>query len=453
MSPELLARLETLCQDRVSTNPTLREQHGKGESYHPCHAPDAVVYPESTQEISEIVRLCQQYQSKIIAFGVGTSLEGQVAALQGGISLDMSGMKKIIELNELDFDVKVEAGLTHRELNQYLNGTGLFFPVDPGADATLGGMCATRASGTNAVRYGTMRENVLGLTVIMANGEIIQTGGRARKSAAGYDLTRLFIGSEGTLGIISEIRLRLHPLPEETAAAVCSFPTVKDAANAVIEILQNGIPLARIEFLDALCMKAVNSYSKLNYPEMPTLFLEFHGQKVGMAEQVRVVSEITHNHSGGDFAWSIKPEERSKLWRARHDAYPSLKAMNPGLSALTSDVCVPISRLAECIEQSHENAQKSFLPSMIVGHVGDGNFHQIYFFKPNDLVQQKEAQRLSDAQVELALELGGTCSGEHGIGLGKMKYLKAEHGKAVEIMRAIKYALDPMDLLNPGKML
>lgn len=453
MPPELLTKLQALYQDRLTIGSGICEQHGKGESYHPSYPPEAVIYPESTAEISQILKLCHEYQTKVIAFGVGTSLEGQVAALKGGVCIDLSQMKKVVEFNPEDFDIKVEAGLTHRELNQYLNGSGLFFPVDPGADATLGGMCATRASGTNAVRYGTMRENVLGLTVIMADGRIIQTGGRARKSAAGYDLTRLFIGSEGTLGIISEIRLRLHPLPEEVAAAVCSFPSVKAAANAVIEILQNAIPVARIEFLDGLCMKAVNQYSKLDYPEIPTLFLEFHGQKASVAEQARLSGEILQNHDGGEFNWAIKPEERSRLWRARHDAYPSLKAMNPGLSALTSDVCVPISRLAQCIEESHAQAQKSFIPSMIVGHVGDGNFHQIYFFDRTKPHEQKEAQRLSDAQVELALQLGGTCSGEHGIGMGKVKYLKAEHGEGVEIMRLIKQALDPLDLLNPGKML
>ncbi len=444
--------LRTLLGERLSTSSAVREQHGHDESYHPGHPPDAVAFAESTEEVAEIVKICAHHERPVIAFGTGTSLEGHVAALHGGISIDTSRMNQVIEVNSEDLDCRVEAGVTRKQLNQYLHDTGLFFPIDPGADASLGGMTATRASGTNAVRYGTMRENVLGLTVVMADGRIIRTGGRARKSAAGYDLTRLLVGSEGTLGVITEIQLRLYGIPEAMSAAVCAFESLEGAVNTVIATIQIGIPVARIELLDEVQMDAINRYAKFDYPVLPTLFFEFHGTERGVAEQVEMVGEIAGELGGSDFQWAHKPEERSKLWQARHDAYYANIALRPGAKAWASDVCVPISRLADCILETKRDIEESDLLAPIVGHVGDGNFHLSFVIDPDDPAEMARAEALNDRMVMRALAMGGTCTGEHGIGTGKMKFLQAEHGEAVGVMRQIKLALDPGNIMNPGKI-
>ena len=447
-----LESLRALLRDRLSTSATVRQQHGKDESYHPPAAPDAVAFAESTEEVAEIVRICADHQIPVIAFGTGTGLEGHVAALRGGVCIDLSRMDQIIEVNQDDLDCRVQAGVTRKTLNEYLRDTGLFFPVDPGADASLGGMTATRASGTNAVRYGTMRENVLGLTVVLADGRVIRTGGRARKSAAGYDLTRLFVGSEGTLGVVTEIQLKLYGIPEAMSAAVCSFPTLEGAVNTVIQTIQMGIPVARIELLDAVQMDAVNRYSKLDYPVQPTLFFEFHGSESGVSEQAERVGEIAREFGGGDFEWAMRPEDRKRLWQARHDAYYAAMALRPGCKGWPTDVCVPISRLAECILETRKDIDGSGLTTPIVGHAGDGNFHLVFLVDPENEAEMKAATRVNERMVIRALEMGGTCTGEHGIGYGKIEFLKTEHGEAVSVMRQIKQALDPDDLMNPGKI-
>lgn len=448
----LLAALRQRLGDRLSTSPAVCEQHGKDESYHAAHAPDAVAFVHSTEEVAEVVALCAKYKTPVIAFGTGTSLEGHVAALRGGVCIDLSQMNRVLRVNAEDLDATVEAGVTRKQLNEYLRDTGLFFPIDPGADASLGGMAATRASGTNAVRYGTMRENVLSLTVVLADGRLIRTAQRARKSAAGYDLTRLFVGSEGTLGIITEVTVRLYGIPEAISAAVCAFPTIADAVDTVILTIQSGIPVARIELLDEAQIDAINKYSKLDHRVAPTLFFEFHGSEAGVAEQVEAVKAIAAEHSGDDFRWATNPEDRSKLWQARHDAYYAALALRPGSKGWPTDVCVPISRLADCIAETKRDLAQSSIPSALAGHVGDGNFHLIFMIDPHRPEEIAEASRLNERMVARALAMEGTCTGEHGVGYGKIDFLLAEHGEAVDVMRRIKRALDPDDILNPGKI-
>ena len=433
---------------------SVREQHGRDESFHASAPPEAVAFVENNEEVAEIVRICVQYQKPIIPFGTGTSLEGHVAALHGGVCLDVSGMNQVLEVNENDLDCRVQAGVTRKELNQHLRNSGLFFPIDPGADASLGGMTATRASGTNAVRYGTMRENVLGLTVVTADGRIIRTGTRARKSSAGYDLTRLFVGSEGTLGIITEIQLRLYGVPEAISAAVCSFETMEGAVNTTISTIQMGIPVARIELLDEVQVDAINRYSDFDYALKPTLFFEFHGTEAWVQEQAEMVKEISTEEGGSDFQWSTREQEKQKLWEARHNAYYAALAMRPGSKGWATDVCVPISRLADCILETRSDIEESKLTVPLVGHVGDGNFHLLFLIDPeNEEEELKLYQPLNDRLVERALRMGGTCTGEHGIGSGKIKYMEAEHGESLDLMRQIKQAFDPDNLMNPGKML
>ncbi len=448
----LLASLRQLLGDRLSTSATVCAQHGRDESYHAPYAPDAVAFAHSTEEVAAIVKLCAGHKTPVIAFGAGTSLEGHVAALAGGICIDLSQMNRVLRISAEDLDATVEAGVTRKQLNEHLRDTGLFFPIDPGADASLGGMAATRASGTNAVRYGTMRENVLALTVVLADGRVIRTARRARKSAAGYDLTRLFIGSEGTLGVITELIVRLYGIPEAISSAVCGFPTIEDAVNTVILTIQNGIPVARIELLDEAQIAAINKYSKLDHKVAPTLFFEFHGTTAGVAEQAATVKTIASEYGGDDFRWATTSEERSKLWQARHDAYYAALALRPGSKGWATDVCVPISRLAQCISETKRDLVDSRIPSALVGHVGDGNFHLVFMIDPNRPEEIAEASRLNDRMVARALAMEGTSTGEHGIGYGKMEFLTAEHGEAVSVMRTIKKALDPNNIMNPGKI-
>jgi D-lactate dehydrogenase (cytochrome) len=438
--------------ERVSTAAAVLESHGRDESYHAVLPPDAVVFPESVEEIAAIVGIAREHRAPIIPFGAGTSLEGHVAALSGGITVDMTRMNRILEVNAEDLDVRVEAGVTRKQLNAAIKDAGLFFPVDPGADASIGGMTATRASGTNAVRYGTMRENVLGLTVVLADGRVIKTGGRARKSAAGYDLTRLFVGSEGTLGVIAEVSLRLYGIPEAMSAAVVSFLSLEAAVESVILTIQSGIPVARIELLDAVQMDAINRYSKLSYPVQPTLFFEFHGSERAVVEQAEMVGAIAGEKGGGDFQWATRAEDRNRLWQARHDAYYAALALRPGAKGWATDVCVPISALARCISETQMDIARSGLLAPIVGHVGDGNFHLVFVIDPNDKEELARAPAVNDRMVLRAIAMGGTSTGEHGIGYGKLDFLTAEHGDAVAVMRQIKQALDPLNLMNPGKV-
>jgi D-lactate dehydrogenase (cytochrome) len=451
--PAVVEELRALLGERLSTAAAVREQHGHDESYHPGHPPDAVAFAHTTDEVAEIVKICARHERPVIPFGTGTSLEGHVAALSGGVSIDLTQMNQVLEVNQEDLDCRVQAGVTRKQLNEYLHDTGLFFPIDPGADASLGGMTATRASGTNAVRYGTMRENVLGLTVVLADGRVIKTGGRARKSSAGYDLTRLFVGSEGTLGVITEVQLRLYGIPEAISAAVCSFDTLEGAVNTVITTIQMGIPMARIELLDEVQMDAVNRYAKFDYPVLPTLFFEFHGTERGVEEQVEMVGEIAAEYGGSEFRWARQAEDRAKLWQARHNAYYAALALRPGAKGWPTDVCVPISRLAECILDTKRDIETTRLVAPIVGHVGDGNFHLCLIIDPDDSEEMKRADALNDRMVMRALSMGGTCTGEHGIGTGKMKFLQAEHGDAVAVMRQVKLALDPGNIMNPGKII
>ncbi|HZU89532.1 MAG TPA: FAD-linked oxidase C-terminal domain-containing protein [Stellaceae bacterium] len=450
--PALIAALRALLGERLSTSAAVCAQHGKDESYHTPYPPDAVAFAHGTEEVAAIVRLCAEHRTPVVPFGTGTSLEGHVAALKGGVCIDLSQMNRILAVNAEDLDATVEAGVTRKQLNEYLRDTGLFFPIDPGADASLGGMAATRASGTNAVRYGTMRENVLSLTVVLADGRVIRTARRARKSAAGYDLTRLFVGSEGTLGIITELTVRLYGIPEAISAAVCAFPDIESAVATVILTIQSGVPVARIELLDQAQMAAINRYAKLDHKVAPTLFFEFHGSPAGVAEQAEAVKAIAGDHGGEDFRWAVTQEERSKLWQARHDAYYAALAMRPGSKGWATDVCVPISRLAECIGETKRDLAGSPIPSALVGHVGDGNFHLVFLIDPNRPEEIAEANRLNERMVARALAMEGTCTGEHGVGYGKMAFLPAEHGEAVDVMRAIKRALDPVNILNPGKI-
>jgi len=444
--------LRTLVGDRLQLGEAIRLQHGSSETHFAAALPDAVVYPISTEEVVAIVRLCVEAEVPIIAFGAGTSVEGNVTPVRGGISLDMSQMAEIIEVNPEDFDCTVQAGVRREQLNEHLRDMGLFFPIDPGANATLGGMAATRASGTNAVRYGTMREAILSLRVVTPDGREIRTARRARKSAAGYDLTRLMIGSEGTLGIITEVTLRLHGIPEQISAAVCGFETLEGAVDTVVQSIQLGVPLARVELLDDVQMRAVNLRSGLDYPEVTTLFFEFHGSPAGVTEQIETVAALAEANGGGAFQWSNRPEERSKLWKARHEAYYAAVALRPGAVGWATDVCVPIGRLAECIVETKKDLEQTEIPAPILGHVGDGNFHVIFVLDPNKPEEEAEAKRLNHRLVERALAMDGTCTGEHGIGLGKQEWLVEELGDAVETMRMIKRALDPKDLFNPGKI-
>ncbi len=445
--------LRRLLGDRLSTSGAVRDQHGKDESYHRSVMPDAVAFARSTEDVVEIVRICARHRVPIIPYGTGTSLEGHVAALHGGISLDVSGMDSILRVNAEDLDCTVQPGVRRKQLNEYLRDTGLFFPIDPGADASLGGMTATRASGTNAVRYGTMRDNVLSVTAVLADGRVIRTAKRARKSAAGYDLTALFVGSEGTLGVITEITLRLYGIPEAISAAVCSFPGLEEAVNTVILTIQSGIPIARIELLDDVQIDAINRYSKLDLPVAPTLFLEFHGSDASVREQAEAVQAIAADFGGGDFVWTTRVEERNRLWQARHDAAYACKALRPGAGVWATDVCVPISRLAECITETKKDIAESGLLAPIVGHVGDGNFHLVILADLDDPDEVRRAEALHKRMVERAIAMDGTCTGEHGIGYGKIDFLLAEHGEAVSVMRQIKQALDPDNLMNPGKIL
>src|SRR6266404_3166278 len=448
----LLVALRQLLGDRLSTSPAVCAHNGKDDSYHAPHATDAVAFAHSTEEVAAIVKICADHKTPVIAFGTGTSLEGHVAALAGGICIDMSQMNRILRINTEDLDATVEAGVTRKQLNEHLRDTGLFFPIDPGADASLGGMAATRASGTNAVRYGTMRENVLAMTVVLADGRVIRTARRARKSAAGYDLTRLFVGSEGTLGIITELTVRLYGIPEAISAAVCAFPTIEGAVDTVIATIQSGMTVARIELLDEIQMAAINKYSKLDHKAAPTLFFEFHGSPAGVAEQAETVKAIAGEYGGDDFRWATTPEERSKLWQARHDAYYAALALRPGSKGFATDVCVPISRLAECIGETKRDLAQSPIPYALVGHVGDGNFHLVFMLDPNRPEELIEANRLNERMVNRALAMEGTSTGVHGVGYGKMDFLVAEHGEAVSVMRAIKKALDPDGILYPGKI-
>ena len=449
----LIEELRALLGARLSLSQAVRDQHGHDESYHATAAPDAVAFAQSTEEVAAIVKLTAKHGVPVIAFGTGTSLEGHVAALHGGITIDLSQMTNILVVNEGDLDVRVEAGVTRNQLNDHIRDRGLFFPIDPGANASLGGMTATRASGTNAVRYGTMRENVLGLTVVLADGSVIRTGGRARKSAAGYDLTRLFVGSEGTLGIITEVTLRLYGIPEAISAAVAAFPSMADAVNTVIQTIQAGIPVARIELLDEVQIDAVNRYSKLDYKVGPTLLFEFHGSERGVVEQAEMVQAIAGEFGSGDFRWATKTEDRNRLWKARHDAYYAALALRPGAKGWATDVCVPISRLANCILETQKDIAEAKLIAPLVGHVGDGNFHLVFVIDPDSPGEMTAAQKVNDRMIARALAMGGTCTGEHGIGYGKIAYLEAEHGAAVDTMRLVKRALDPDNRMNPGKIL
>ncbi len=449
---DLLADLASRFGERFSTAQAVREQHGKDESHFAACPPEAVVFAQSTEEVAAAVKACAARGVPVIAFGTGTSLEGHVAALSGGVCIDVAGMNRVLEVRPEDLDVTVQPGVTRKQLNEYLRDTGLFFPIDPGADASLGGMAATRASGTNAVRYGTMRENVLSLQVVLPDGRVIRTSKRARKSAAGYDLTRLFVGSEGTLGIITELTLRLHGIPEAISAAVCPFSSIEAAVNTVILTIQSGVPVARIEFLDKVMIDAVNRHSKTDHRVAPTLFFEFHGSPASVQEQAEKVEAIAAEFGAEGFRWATGAEERTKLWAARHNAYYAGVALRPGCRAWTTDACVPISRLAECLLETEEDLKSTPLTSAIVGHVGDGNFHVMLLVDPAKPEEIAEAERINHRIVRRALAMDGTCSGEHGIGHGKMAFLEEEYGEALDVMRAIKRAIDPAGIMNPGKI-
>ncbi|HET7054837.1 MAG TPA: FAD-linked oxidase C-terminal domain-containing protein [Thermomicrobiales bacterium] len=450
---EAVAQLKALLGSRASDVLSVREHHSHGESYHPPAAPDVVCFPSSLDEVVAIVRISEQCGIPVVPFGAGTSLEGHVQALRGGICIDCRELNRVVRIGVDDLDATVEAGVTRLQLNKALRNTGLMFPIDPGADATIGGMTATRASGTTAVRYGTMRENVLGVTAVLADGRVIRTGTRARKSSAGYDLTRLLVGSEGTLGIITDVTVRLHPVPEAVAAAVCAFDSIKGAVDTVIATIQLGVPVARIELLDDVQMDAVNRYSKTNYAVAPTLLFEFHGDSDRhVSDQAAAVEALARERGGREFDWATRPEDRERLWHARHTVHFAALGLRPGCRSWATDVCVPISRLSDCIlETKAEHADAPF-PVCLVGHAGDGNFHVIYLLDPASEEERAVAQRLNDRMVARALSMGGTCSGEHGVGYGKMKYLEAEHGEGLGVMRAIKRALDPDNRMNPGKI-
>ena len=439
--------------DRFSTAAAVRDHHGKDDSHHPIIPPDGVVFVQSTDDVAFTVRTCARHRTPVIAFGAGTSIEGHVQALRGGISIDMSGMNRVLAVRPDDLDATVEAGVTRLQLDRELRGTGLFFPVDPGADATLGGMAATGASGTTTVRYGTMRDNVVSLTAVLASGEVVRTGGRARKSSAGYDLTRLLVGSEGTLGVITELTVRLHPVPEAMAAAVCAFPGLEEAVQSVVEGVQLGVPVARAELLDATAVKAVNLHSGFDYDEIPTVFFEFHGTEAEVRAHGAMIEEICRGLGGTAFRYARRQEERTRLWKARHDVYPAILALRPGSHGLTTDVCVPVSRLAECIAATRDDMMTASIPWGIVGHIGDGNFHAVFLIDPDSHAELAEAEAVNERIVRRALAMEGTCTGEHGIGMGKIGFLREEFGDAgVGVMRAVKAALDPRAIMNPGKV-
>ncbi|HEY4139870.1 MAG TPA: FAD-linked oxidase C-terminal domain-containing protein [Pseudolabrys sp.] len=449
----VIEKLAAAFGNRLVTSQAVREQHGHTLTWIPNQPPDAVVFPQTTEDVQKIVGICAQHGVPMIPFGTGTSLEGHVNAPFGGVSIDFRDMNKILAVHAEDFDCIIEPGVTRKALNDHLRDQGLFFPIDPGADASLGGMASTRASGTNAVRYGTMKDNVLALKVVLANGEVMTTARRAKKSSSGYDLTRLMIGAEGTLGIITELTLKLSGIPEAIASGVCPFPSVDAACKATILTIQSGIPVARIELLDPVQIKASNAYSKLTLPEVPTLFVEFHGTDAGVGEQSQRFSDIVNELGGGPFEWATKPEERMRLWQARHDGYWAARHLRPGAQALATDLCVPISRLAECVNTALRYVDELKLIAPVLGHVGDGNFHFSPLIDMDDPDEVKRAKILLERLTELALSMGGTCTGEHGVGQGKLKYLKAEHGApALAAMAAIKHALDPQNLMNPGKL-
>ena len=447
-----IAELKTRFGDRATTSASDRDIHGRNEAYFDLCPPDAVVYPETTAEVSEIARICHAHACPIVPWGTGTSLEGHALAIRGGISLDMSRMAKVLRVSPEDMDVTVQPGITREALNTELRATGLFFPVDPGANASIGGMASTRASGTTAVRYGTMRSNVLALEVVLADGRVIRTGTRARKSSAGYDLTGLFVGSEGTLGIITELTLRLHGQPEAVSSAICSFPDMESAINAVIMTIQMGIPMARIEFVDEAMAAAFNGYAGADFPLVPHLLMEFHGSPSGVAEQAERVGEIVAEMGGGDFQWSDKPEDRARLWKMRHNAAYAAASLREGAKIVVTDMCVPISRLAEAVTETAADIAASGMQGPILGHVGDGNFHSTLLVDPGNAAQLDTAKALAHRMAQRALRLGGTVTGEHGIGFGKLDYMEEEHGQAWAVMGDIKKALDPQNLMNPGKM-
>ncbi len=449
-----VATLSVRFADRFSTTEAVRAHHGRDESAFDPMLPDAVVFARSTEEVAEIVTLCSRYEVPVIPYGTGSSLEGHLLAIRGGISLDVSQMNAVVRVNPEDLTATVQAGVTRKQLNVEIKDTGLFFPIDPGADASLGGMAATRASGTNAVRYGTMRENVVSLTVVTAEGKIVRTAQRARKSSAGYDLTRIFVGSEGTLGIITEVTVKLYPQPEAISAAVCNFATVDDAVRCTIATIQMGVPVARVELLDAAFVKAVNVHSKLTLKESPLLLFEFHGSPASVKEQAEIVQDVAAEHGGMEFTWATQPEDRSRLWAARHNAYFAGLQVKPGTRAITTDVCVPISRLADSIGATVADCEKSSLPSLILGHVGDGNYHVMLLVDPAKPEEIEEAEGINHRLVTRAIGLEGTCTGEHGVGLHKMPFLIEEHGEdALDLMRALKRAFDPKNIMNPGKII
>lgn len=453
LSNDFLEELRGVVEQRLSTSEAVCFQHGKDESWHESMPPGAVVFAHSTEEVSDIVKICARHKIPVIPYGTGTSLEGHVGAVLGGVCIDLTEMNEILNVNAEDLDVTVQPGVRRKQLNEHLRDTGLFFPIDPGADASLGGMAATRASGTNAVRYGTMRENVLSMTVVMADGRIIKTSSRAKKSSAGYDLTRLFVGSEGTLGVITEVTLRLYGIPEAISAAVCPFPDLESAVNTVITTIQCGIPVARIELMDDVQMKALNAYSDFDYPEQNTLMFEFHGTELGVKEQAEMVGELAADNGAGEFQWAVKVEERNKLWQGRHDSYYAAMALKPGAKGMATDVCVPISRLAECILEARKDVDEQGLLAPIVGHVGDGNFHLCFIMDPDDADEMRRVDEVNRRMVLRAIAMGGTCTGEHGVGIGKMEFLVAEHGEALSVMRSMKIALDPDNIMNPGKII
>ncbi len=450
---EFVESLETLLGDRFTRAQSVLDLHGRDESYLPPAPPQGVVFPDSSGEVQAIVRLCAKHAVPIVPFGAGSSLEGHVLPIHGGLSLDLTRMNKILAVHAEDFDVTLQAGVTRLQLEKALAERGLFFPVDPGADATLGGMVATGASGTTTVRYGTMRENVLSLEVVMADGRLIRTGGRAKKSSAGYDLTRLLIGSEGTLGVVTEITLQVRGIPEAISAAVCGFSELASAIRTAVEVIQWGIPIARVELLDEVGVAAVNRHSGLELAEVPTLFFEFHGTPAGVEEQARATAEIAGGNGGRKFRWATEAGERHTLWHARHEVYFAALGLRPGARVMSTDVCVPISRLVECISETQAEVAQASFPVPLVGHVGDGNFHLLLVIDPESETELEEAKALNQALVERALSMGGTCTGEHGVGVGKLRWMEQQHGPALEVMRAVKRALDPQGLLNPGKVL
>jgi D-lactate dehydrogenase (cytochrome) len=453
IASEVLAELKGLLGERVSTSAAVREHHGKDESYFPYAPPDVVVYVTTTEEVRDVVNICRRHRVPMIPYGVGTSLEGHILAVHGGVCIDLSSMNQVLAVHEEDLDAVVQAGVTRKQLNEYIKHTGLFFPVDPGADATLGGMAATRASGTNAVRYGTMRENVLSMKVVLADGRIIQTSRRSKKSAAGYDLTRLFVGSEGTLGIITEVTVRLYPVQEAMSAAVCAFDSVDGCTRTVIQTIQAGIPVARCDIVCDKTVAAINKFKKTGYRVAPTVFFEFHGSKASVVEQAEAVQAIAKEHGGMDFVWATRPEERTQLWQARHDAYFACLQIRPGSRAVSTDVCVPISRLAECVHETMEDVKSYIAPVPLLGHIGDGNFHLMFLVDPAKPEETELAKQFNQRLVERALRLEGTCTGEHGVGMGKIGSMRMELGDDVmDVMCDIKKLFDPDNLMNPGKV-